>query len=90
MLIDKAVKSDQYIGVFCQKDADVDVPQFADLYDIGVLAKVIRRIELPDGNCTAILQCFDRIILTAVTRQLPYLRFMFLHFFYILSVYFFI
>ncbi|MCI6252667.1 MAG: endopeptidase La [Bacteroidales bacterium] len=74
MLIDKAVKSDQYIGVFCQKDANVDVPQFTDLYNIGVLAKVIRRIELPDGNCTAILQCFDRIMLTAVTRQQPYLR----------------
>jgi ATP-dependent Lon protease len=43
------------IAVVCQKDSDVDDPRYADLYHVGVMAKVIRILELPGGNTTALI-----------------------------------
>ncbi len=73
-LIDQATKNDSFIGVACQKDATVEVPRRDDLYSIGVMAKVLRVIELPDGNVTVILQSYSRIELGDATRNKPFMR----------------
>jgi len=73
-LVEQAVKDDGLIGVVCQKDADVENPRRSDLYPIGVVAKVLRIIELPDGSVTAILQSYSRFQLETFTRSKPYLR----------------
>jgi ATP-dependent Lon protease len=54
-LVAHAAKTNCLIGVVCQRDADVENPQAADLYPTGVLAKVMRVLELPDGTTTVIL-----------------------------------
>lgn len=41
-----------------QKAPEVEQPQASDLYDIGVVARVIRIYELPDDTTTAIVQGF--------------------------------
>ena len=37
-----------YFAVATQVDAEVESPQFDDLYPVGTLAKLLRVIELPD------------------------------------------
>ena len=48
-LIRKAEKSGEVIGVISQRDPDVDNPIRSDLYDIGVYAKVLKMLTLPNG-----------------------------------------
>lgn len=60
-LTSEAEKNNRLIGVFSQKDASVAEPTEEDLYPLGVVAKVIRVLELPDGSKTAILQAFCRV-----------------------------
>ncbi len=73
-LVNQAVKNDGLIGVVCQRDASVESPGPDDLYPIGVVAKVMRVIELPDNSITVILQSFSRFELGALTRTKPFMR----------------
>ena len=73
-LIAQASKTNGLIGVVCQRDAEVEYPVEKDLYPIGVLAKVMRVLELPDNTTTVILQGFGRFELGAISRMRPYLR----------------
>lgn len=73
-LVQQAVKSGSLIAVTTQLDSIVETPTAKDLYPIGVVAKVMRVIELPDGVLTVILQSYSRFRLGEVTRMKPYMR----------------
>jgi len=64
-LAERAEKGHLTIGVFCQTDSKIENPSLPDdIYKVGVLAHVIKVLELPDGNHTAILHSGPRIIVT--------------------------
>ena len=48
------------IGLVCQKVAADEKPTISKLYKFGVLAQVMRVIDLPDGSHTAIIRTTDR------------------------------
>lgn len=73
-LVQQAVKSGSLIAVTTQLDSTVETPTAKDLYPIGVVAKVMRVIELPDGVLTVILQSYSRFRLGEMTRMKPYMR----------------
>lgn len=62
-------------GIFCQKDPDIEVPQFKDVYKYGVFAKLIRVLDLPGNgnNITIIVQGLSRCRLTEITGRKPFL-----------------
>ncbi|MBQ8065335.1 MAG: LON peptidase substrate-binding domain-containing protein, partial [Prevotella sp.] len=72
-LIRKAEKSGELIGVVCQRDPEVESPIRADLYDIGVFAKVLKILTLPNGNITVIVQGLGRLRLLDLLKYKPYL-----------------
>ncbi len=72
-LIRVAEKKQLIIGVFTQRDPEVEVPIRTDLHDTGVFAKVIKTLTLPNGNITAIVQGLGRIRLKDIVRYTPYL-----------------
>ena len=74
MVVQKAEKRGDLIGVVCQRDPDVDVPMQEDLYETGVFAKVVKLLSLPNGNITAIVQCQGRLRLKKLTQTIPYLE----------------
>ncbi len=57
-----------------QKDASVEEPTLADLYPLGVAARVMRVMPLPDGNSTAFVQTLGRAVIGKLFRQRPFLR----------------
>ena len=61
-------------AVFCQKDAEVENPGMDNLYNIGVYAKLVRSIEMPDGKVTVILQGQARCTLKSLEFDRPYLH----------------
>ena len=72
-LIKQAEKYSSFIGVVCQRDPEVEEPIRADLHDVGVYAKVLKTITLPNGNLTAIVQGLGRLRLLTLTKYKPYL-----------------
>lgn len=65
----------KYVGLICQKDAEVEDPEMGDMYQIGVIGEIIRVLELPDDqNITVIFQGKKRFKLTEITRNEPFLK----------------
>ena len=62
-LIKTLYKGTKIIATFTQKNVKVEEPDFEDLYNIGVAAKIIKIIELPDGTLSALLQGIQSISL---------------------------
>ncbi|MDE6322701.1 MAG: endopeptidase La [Paramuribaculum sp.] len=58
----EAEKNHSVIGVFCQLNPQTEKPHLpADIHNTGVIAHVIKVLELPDGNHTAILHSGERV-----------------------------
>ncbi len=73
-LIRKAEKNNMLIGVFTQRDPDVEMPIRSDLYDYGVIGKVLKTLTLPNGNITTIVQGLGRVKLEDIIKYHPYLE----------------
>ena len=74
-LVNAAYKKKQAIAVVCQVQGDLDDPGFADLYHVGVIAKILRIFEMPGGNTTVIMQSNGpKIHLDNITKTIPYLK----------------
>ena len=73
-LIKDAVQAKQLIGVVCQKEMDTDEPGEDDLFTTGVIADILRILEMPDGSTTVILQGKKRFALDELTEKEPYLK----------------
>lgn len=66
---------DAFIAVSCQVDAAIEQPTMADIFPTGILAKVLRIVEIPNHPPTAILQSFGRLELSPnATRLHPFIR----------------
>lgn len=73
-LIKAAQKSKKSIGVICQKDASEDDPGQDGLYEIGVVADIIKVLEFPDNTTNVILQGRHTFRLNKITKATPYLK----------------
>jgi len=60
-LLKDAQKQNSIISVFSQVDDNVDDPDYDQVYHTGVVAKVQKIINLPDGTRTALLQAYNRV-----------------------------
>lgn len=72
-LIKEAVHKKSLIGVVCQKEMGTEDPILEDLYTTGVIADIVRVLEMPDGSTTVILQGKKRFELNELTEIDPYL-----------------
>ena len=71
-LIEYSDKNDAYIGLFCQKDEEVDEPDFNDIYNIGTVGKVLRILDMPDDTKTVIIQGYQKCSLKSIDETEPY------------------
>ena len=55
-LIKHSNSGDKLIGVVSQKDSNVSNPSINDINKIGTVAKILRVLQMPDGNLTIIIQ----------------------------------
>ncbi|MDH6311718.1 ATP-dependent Lon protease [Parabacteroides sp. PFB2-10] len=72
-LIREVVRKKKMIGVTCQKSIETEDPGYDDLYNVGVVANIVRVLEMPDGNTTVILQGKKRFELQEITETEPFL-----------------
>jgi ATP-dependent Lon protease len=73
-LISDAVRKKTLIGVLCQKDVNTEEPRIDDLYSVGVVADIVRVLEMNDGTTTVILQGKKSFEVNELTDTEPYLK----------------
>jgi len=73
-LIKEFYKGERIIGVVSQKDGDIEDPAYDDLNKIGTVAYIIKILQLPDGNTTAIIQGKKRFELGTLLQSEPYFK----------------
>lgn len=73
-LVKEVYQQEATLAVFTQKDGLVDEPQLDDLHRIGLVARILRILEMPDGSTTVIVQGMKRCNLVEITDREPYLK----------------
>lgn len=73
-LISVAQKGQSSIAVVCQKNVETEDPVASDLYSIGVVADILKVLELPDGATSVLLQGRLRCSVDEITTEKPYFR----------------
>ena len=72
-LIDQANKGNKIIGVVSQKDGEVENPTAEDINSIGVVARILRVLKMPDGNVTVIIQGKKRFNVAEIVTEKPFI-----------------
>ena len=72
-LIKHANSKNKLIGVVSQKDSAVSDPSINDINKIGTVAKILRVLQMPDGNLTIIIQGKKRFSIEKVISKKPFL-----------------
>lgn len=73
-LVKSIGKKVRYIGLVCQKDTNNDNPDPEDLFRIGVIAEVMKVIELGDDNLSIIIQAKKRFEWNEMVQTEPYFK----------------
>lgn len=56
-----AMEKDQRVFLVCQKDASVDEPEIADIFEIGVLCRIKQMLRIPNSeNLRVVVEGVDR------------------------------
>ena len=72
-LIKDANNFNKLIGVVAQKDENIEDPKLKDIYNIGTVAKILKVLQMPDGNTTVIIQGKKRFEIERVISEKPYI-----------------
>ena len=54
--LDAAMKDNKQVLLVAQKEAEVDEPDFTDLYEVGTLANILQLLKLPDGTVKVLVE----------------------------------
>src|ERR1700761_5172389 len=68
----EAVRTGQKIAVLAQRDPTTEKPAVSDLYQVGVLATVLRYVTAPDGAHHLVCQGESRIRIAEVLLEKPF------------------
>jgi len=69
LLAAKRIDDGQHILLTTQKKQDIEEPGSHDLFRIGVLAKIIQTVKLPNNNAKILIEAVNRVKLTNITGE---------------------
>ncbi len=72
-LIKDANQGSKTIGVVAQKDEETENPGVEDINTLGTVARILRVLQMPDGNTTVIIQGKKRFQIESVLTEKPYM-----------------
>ncbi|MBN2657283.1 MAG: endopeptidase La [Spirochaetales bacterium] len=59
-IIESAMKAEMMIGLLMVKDENIEIPDAQDLHKIGTVAKIVKKINLPDGGINIFISTIKR------------------------------
>ena len=72
-LVNEVNQVSKILGCVTQKDPRVENPGPDDIFKTGTAGKIIKLIEMPDGNITAIIQGIRRFDIRSLNITAPYM-----------------
>ena len=65
---------DGLLGAVLQRDPEIETPTPDDMYRIGTAARILKILEMPNGNLTVILSGLEKIEVGEYIQTEPYFR----------------
>ncbi|MBR2014754.1 MAG: LON peptidase substrate-binding domain-containing protein, partial [Alistipes sp.] len=62
------------LGAVLQRESEVEIPTPDDMYKVGTAARIIKILEMPNGNLTVILSGLEKIEVGEYLQSEPYLK----------------
>lgn len=62
------------LGAVLQRESDVEDPGPDDMYKVGTAARIIKILEMPNGNLTVILNGLEKVEINEYVSTDPYLK----------------
>jgi len=72
-LIKEVNKGAKILGAIAQKRDDIEDPGTDDFHKVGTVARIIKMLNMPEGNTTILIQGRRRFNLGKITQDQPYL-----------------
>ena len=66
--------SDEPIGVVAQRDNSIEDPTIRDMYRVGTIARILKTLNIPDGNVMMVVQGIKPFEVGRVVHSRPYYR----------------
>jgi ATP-dependent Lon protease len=66
--VEKAIAADSFIGLVMTRSDSIENPKAEDLFDVGTAAKVVRRINLPDGGVNLFISTLKRFQIRRIVQ----------------------
>jgi len=73
-LLDDILPEVKVVGIFAQKDAQVEDPGFDDLYSVGCACVILKLLKVPDGNLSIVVHGLTRVAIRKALTTEPYHR----------------
>jgi ATP-dependent Lon protease len=73
-LVDDALLAGKIVGLFTQKESQIENPGEDDLYKVGTAATVLKMLRFPDGSVRFLVQGLNRIRMKRISSSEPYLE----------------
>ena len=73
-LIKDVEESSGLIGAFLQKESSIEDPASDDIYKIGTVARILKVLDMPNGNLTVILHGLEKAEINEVVTTNPYFK----------------
>lgn len=67
-VVKDAERTNKALGIFCQKDPNIEDPTYDDMIHTGVIAKVVHTMKGPDGTENVLLQAMNTVVLKDMTK----------------------
>ena len=72
-LIRDANNFNKLVGVVAQKNEKIEDPKPNQIYKVGTVAKILKVLQMPDGNTTVIIQGKKRFEIVRIISEKPYI-----------------
>lgn len=69
--IDRVIKESKIIGLVLIKDDEKDDIESKDIYSIGTAAKILKKINLPDGSINVLINSIKRFRIKKIVSENP-------------------
>ena len=73
-LVRDVYASSSLLGAVLQRETEVEVPKPDHMYKVGTAARIIKILEMPNGNLTVILSGLEKIEVGEYLQSEPYLK----------------
>ncbi len=73
-LLEENLQNSKYLGLVLQRDAEIETPAPDDLYDVGVLVKVLKLLRPEENPAIVLTQVERRLRLTEFSQTKSYLK----------------